>query len=105
MSAPLITAYLVALPFALLLSLASLRITLRLIGWSLLHNSSNRKNTITARVQVDEDVCSQSTSLQPPREDEDWEQVEGYAASSAPNGEIPKDSEWKGVVGFFHPFW
>jgi alpha-1,2-mannosyltransferase len=105
MSALLITACLVVIPFTLLLSLASLRITLRLIGWSLLHKSSNRKNAITARAQADEDVYSRSASLQPPREDEDWERVEGYAASSAPNGEIPKDSEWKGVVGFFHPFW
>lgn len=38
------------------------------------------------------------------RDSDDWENVEGYAGASAGNGE-KGDSEFDGIVGFFHPFW
>lgn len=37
-------------------------------------------------------------------EDEDWEKVEKHAAGSAKNGGRA-GAEWRGMIGFFHPFW
>ena len=35
--------------------------------------------------------------------DDDWEEVDGTAEPT--KSRIPENSDWDGIVGFFHPFW
>jgi hypothetical protein len=80
--------------------------SLRLIGWSLQCRTSKRRELIVSRVRTEEEA-SQADLRGPAEaeEDEDWEQIEGHAAGTAPNGELPREAEWEGIIGFFHPFW
>lgn len=77
---------------------------LHAVGWSIRRKTGGRRELILARVQ-EEERDYRSKQNKSPKEDEDWEKVEGYATGTAPNGELPQDEEWDGVVGFFHPFW
>lgn len=38
------------------------------------------------------------------RDSDEWENVDAYAVGTAGNGEKGQ-SEWDGIVGFYHPFW
>ena len=78
---------------------------LRFIGWSLQRRTSKRRELIASRVRSEEEAYQASQKGSSKADDEDWEKVEGYAAGTAPNGDLPRDVEWEGVVGFFHPFW
>lgn len=57
--------------------------------------------------QADKDDLSTFVSAQTPKSphtvDDDWERVES-TNPSARNGESI-ETQWRGVVGFFHPFW
>lgn len=37
-------------------------------------------------------------------EDDSWEKVQAYSATSTPDGNKLAD-QWAGIVGIFHPFW
>ena len=86
-----------------LLTVYTLRYSLRLVGWYLRRKTQSRRELILERVKLEEDVFRRQKRTQK-AEDEDWEKVEGYSAGSAPNGATAAE-EWEGVVGFFHPFW
>ena len=82
-----------------------IRLTFRCIGWSLQRKTKKRRELILSRVKSEEQAY-QSGQENPQRsDDEDWEKIESYAAASAPNGDLPSDGDWEGVIGFFHPFW
>ena|SRR2546421_6618112 len=101
-------AVLVALAtFALIPSLIQIlaRRSLRLIGWSLQRRTSKRRELIASRVRSEEEAYQATQKGSPKADDEDWEKVESYAAGTAPNGDLPRDVDWEGVIGFFHPFW
>ena len=71
------------------------------LGWYIRHRSKDRR-----QVLVDSSERSTKEQGQPKdstSEDGDWEKVETHAAGTAPNGGKPGE-DWKGVVGFFHPF-
>jgi hypothetical protein len=105
MSAVLIIVLLAAFPLVPLLVKILVRRSLRLIGWSLQRRTSKRRELISSRVRTEEEGFQADLQRSAKTEDEDWEQIESYAAGTAPNGESPGDVEWEGVVGFFHPFW
>jgi alpha-1,2-mannosyltransferase len=105
MSAILIIALLTALPLIPFLVKILVRRSLRLVGWSLQRRTSKRRELIASRVRSEEQAYQSAQKGLPKADDEDWEKIESYAAGSAPNGDLPTDVEWEGVVGFFHPFW
>lgn len=73
------------------------------VGWYLRRKTSARKKAILLQVKREEKDY-QSKHQSSSRLSDDWEKVESYATGSAINGG-PADSDWEGVVGFFHPFW
>jgi alpha-1,2-mannosyltransferase len=105
MSAILLIVLLAAIPLIPFLVKILARRSLRLIGWSLCRRTSKRRELIASRVKSEEEAYQATSRGSPKAEDEDWEQIESYAAGTAPNGDSPRDVEWEGVVGFFHPFW
>ncbi|KAI6708778.1 hypothetical protein PZA11_007761 [Diplocarpon coronariae] len=38
------------------------------------------------------------------RDSDEWETVDAYAVGTAKNGQKNGETEWNGIVGFFHPF-
>lgn len=105
MSVVLIIVLLSAVPLVPFLVKVLVRRSLRFVGWSLRRRTSKRRELVASRVQAEEEAYQTALQRSPKAEDDDWEQIEGYAAGTAPNGELPRDGEWQGVVGFFHPFW
>lgn len=105
MPAILLVALLVAIPLISFLAKVLAQRSLRLIGWSLQQRTSRRRELIASRVRSEEEAYRAAQRASPKADDDDWEKVESYATGTAPNGDSPKDVEWEGVVGFFHPFW
>lgn len=75
-----------------------------LVGWHLQRSTAARRELILARIEVEEQDYQSKLRHSPKSDDGDWEKVESYASGSAPNGGKSQDC-WKGVIGFFHPFW
>lgn len=75
-----------------------------LLGWHLQRSTSPRRELILARIEIEEQDYQSKLRHSSKSDDGDWEKVERYASGSAPNGGKSQD-DWKGVVGFFHPFW
>jgi alpha-1,2-mannosyltransferase len=70
-------------------------------GWYIRRRTFDRRETLlasSASATEEQGHPKDSTT-----EDGDWEKVEAHAAGTAPNGGTP-GKDWKGVVGFFHPF-
>ncbi|KAF2142558.1 glycosyltransferase family 4 protein [Aplosporella prunicola CBS 121167] len=59
-----------------------------------------RRELLLARLAADEKEYK--AKQQKRGEDDDWEKVDQSSGSSSPADVV--DKEWKGVVGFFHPF-
>jgi alpha-1,2-mannosyltransferase len=96
---------LAAIPLVPILGGYLLRLVLRAGGDHLRRKTSARRDLILQRVKVEE-VQLQKVSKPSPRiEDEDWEKVESHSTGTAPNGDVPKERDYYGVIGFFHPFW
>ena len=75
-----------------------------LLGWHLQRSTSARRELILARIEVEEKDHHSKLRHSFKSDDGDWEKIESHASQSAPNGGKLQD-DWKGVVGFFHPFW
>ena len=75
-----------------------------LVGWHLQRSTSARRQLILARIEVEEKDHLSKLRHSSRSEDGDWEKVESHASGFASNGERSQD-DWKGIVGFFHPFW
>lgn len=107
--------------------LGFLRFGLRGVGWFIQKRTRSRKEFIISRVRADEEEfqakwaaataasCStgKSSLSTSQAEDEDWEKVNvGTVGNNQGNGHKRKDGtalggdeNWKGIIGFFHPFW
>jgi alpha-1,2-mannosyltransferase len=70
-------------------------------GWYIRRRTAHRRETLVASSASD--TKEQGNAKEPTSEDGEWEKVEAHAVGTAPNGGTP-DKDWKGVVGFFHPF-
>lgn len=101
---PNMTAALLSLLFALLISPWTVPLLFRslasLLGYYIRHKTLSRRETLFLHTKSDIQTQGFPNNTS---EDGDWERVEGVAFHSAPNGGTP-GKEWKGVVGFFHPF-
>jgi alpha-1,2-mannosyltransferase len=75
----------------------------RTIGWYLRRKTAGRRAQILECVEEEEKILAEDQGARRDS-DEEWENVESYAAGTAKNGE-KADKEWDGIVGFFHPFW
>jgi hypothetical protein len=94
---PLVVAFLLSpwlVPF-LFRSLASAT------GWYIRRKTHSRRETLLSSSAFD--TKEQGHPKGSTSEDGDWEKVEGLTTGTAPNGGTP-EKDWKGVVGFFHPF-
>lgn len=74
---------------------------LRLWGWFLQTGTRDRRHAIYQQVKKDFKAAEDRQKHFHEAED-DWEQIES-STGTAPNGAVPQ-SDWEGVVGFFHPF-
>lgn len=70
-----------------------------LVGQHLRRCSRTRRELLLARV-ANETKAYEEELKNNKQEDADWEQV-----GTTPSGNAAKNSEWDGIVGFFHPFW
>ena len=70
-----------------------------LVGQHLRRCSRTRRELLLARV-ANETKAYEEELKKNKQEDADWEQV----GTTPPNSAV-KNSEWDGIVGFFHPFW
>ena len=92
---------LAAIPLLPLLGILSLRLTLRLLGWSLQSQTNGRRHAFIQQAKREIKVFEHNR--QQPQEVEDgWEKVEKNG--TATNGQPQLEDDWEGVVGFFHPF-
>jgi alpha-1,2-mannosyltransferase len=91
-----------ALVTALFLS-KTLHFVAALLGQHLRRSSRTRCELLLARVAT-ETKAHEADVKNKKREDDDWEQVGTTPPGSAvKHGQM--DSDWDGIVGFFHPFW
>jgi alpha-1,2-mannosyltransferase len=81
----------------------TLRFAAEIVGQHLRRSSRTRRELLLARV-ASETKTFEAQQTNKKKEDEDWEKVGNTPpGSAAKHG--PADSEWDGIVGFFHPFW
>jgi alpha-1,2-mannosyltransferase len=73
-----------------------------ILGRRLRRLSKTRRELLLARVARERNNLERGHGKI--KEDEDWENIGASPLSSATNG-AKADTEWKGIVGFFHPFW
>lgn len=112
--------------------LSLLRLVLRGVGWFIEKRTKSRREFIISRVRVEEgdfqakkgngNASAKSSSSTSQTEDEDWEKVDSSAGignngngggdkeksgrgKAQGQGQGPKDENWDGIIGFFHPFW
>lgn len=78
-----------------------IRLTFRCIGSSIRRKTKGRRVALQSRVRSEE---TSFTARQSKADDEDWEKVEGYSSEQSIT-DSTSQSDWEGVVGFFHPFW
>lgn len=76
----------------------------RVIGTYVIRKTAGRRKAIYTRVEENEKKFGEQTKGKKGDSDEEWENVEAYAAGTAKDGG-KEEKEWSGVVGFFHPFW
>jgi alpha-1,2-mannosyltransferase len=80
-----------------------LRFGAELLGHQLRRSSRTRRELLLARV-ASETKRHEAEQKNKKKEDDDWEEV-GNTASNNKSIAGKADSEWDGIVGFFHPFW
>lgn len=78
-----------------LLLIASVRLSLILLGRSLKSKSQDRRDILRALFLRDTDLGSNVNIVEV---DNGWEKVATPPLKR-------KQDEWSGVIGFFHPFW
>lgn len=101
MAASYLVVTLAAIPMLPLIALLSIRILLRLWGWSLQSQTQNRRDTILRQTKRDLEISEkQETKFQ--ELEDGWEKVEKSGTSG--NGQPQQQDNWVGIVGFFHPF-
>ena len=105
MAVLLISALIASISLLPLLGVYILRFLLKTAGDHLQRRTSARRELILQRVKLDEQQLSSAREAPQRTEDEDWERVESYAASTAEKRATSQEKDYAGVIGFFHPFW
>ena len=82
---------------------AALRFAAELVGQHLRRSSRTRRELLLARV-ASETRTHEAGQGKSKKDDDDWEEVGNTPPGSA-GKDRKADSEWDGIVGFFHPFW
>ncbi|ERF68075.1 hypothetical protein EPUS_08511 [Endocarpon pusillum Z07020] len=104
MAVLLVPALIASISLLPLLGLYILRFLLKTAGDHLRRRTSARRELILQRVQLDEQHLSSTREAPQRTEEEDWERVESYAASTAEKRATHQEKDYAGVIGFFHPF-
>lgn len=73
------------------------------LGQHLRWSSRTRRELLLARVAT-ETKTYEADQRNGKKEDDDWEKI-GNATVSSKESNDSRDSDWDGIVGFFHPFW
>jgi len=95
---------LLAILLALLVGRWLIYIVGKAFGSYLKRKTAARRQSTLKRVQVEEEAVRSFYRRSQKAEDDDWEKIECYGAATSTNGSHA-DSDWEGIVGFFHPFW
>lgn len=82
---------------------ATLRFLAGLLGSYLRRSTQTRRDLLLERV-AKEQQHYEANHEKHGRQEDDWEEIEGSMVGSAVNGG-KADKDWRGIVGFFHPFW
>ncbi|KAF8848296.1 glycosyltransferase family 4 protein [Acephala macrosclerotiorum] len=73
------------------------------LGFYLRNKTAGRKAQILEMTEKDEAEWEKTKGKEGRRDSDEWENVDAYATGSVGNGE-KGESEWDGIVGFYHPF-
>jgi alpha-1,2-mannosyltransferase len=80
-----------------------LHLLAELLGHQIRRSSNTRRDLLLDRVAT-ETKSFEAEHKEKSKEDDDWEKVVPSPIGSAVN--VGKaGAEWRGIVGFFHPFW
>ncbi len=74
-----------------------------LVGQRLRRSSRQRRELLLARA-ANETKTYDAGRRRENREDADWEEIGTTAVGSVDNGGTA-NGQWRGIIGFFHPFW
>lgn len=74
------------------------------VGHHVRAKTLNRRELLLAKVEAEEKEFASKQKGGQKAEDEDWDKLESESAGGSTTGEAA-DKNWKGVIGFFHPFW
>ena len=73
----------------------------RLVGWQLLQRSEYRRQLILNRVESEEK--KRASAITPGEVADQKDKTNGWSENE--NSGPGHPAAWKGVIGFFHPFW
>lgn len=82
----------------------TLRILGKPVGLYLQSSCRDRRELLLARVAKEQKEYEAKRKDEDKKSEDDWEQVESSMVGSATNG-AKAEQDWRGIVGFFHPFW
>lgn len=89
---------LAVLLFSQLAGLVFSRVVGGALGWYLRKAASGRRAHLVGLMQIDQDLYRKGKAQARQARGEDSEEVEAAL-------EEEKGTDWRGIVGFFHPFW
>ena len=75
----------------------------KVIGQHLISKTKARRQALIATAEAEQADLEEKERVSPRSEEADWVEVENSQIKSAPNGGQVQ-GEWKGVVGFLHPY-
>ncbi|KAF2086093.1 glycosyltransferase family 4 protein [Saccharata proteae CBS 121410] len=73
------------------------------IGKNIRSRTEQRRELLLSRAVAEEEELNKKQKPSSSSSDEGWEKVEEQAARSQAEGDV-RDKDWRGIVGFFHPF-
>ena len=82
----------------------TLRILGKPVGFYLQQSCRDRRELLLARVVKEQSEYEAKHKDEDKKSEDEWEQVESSMIGSAVNG-AKADQDWRGIVGFLHPFW
>jgi alpha-1,2-mannosyltransferase len=82
----------------------TLHLLAELVGSRLRRSSTTRRELLLDRVATETKNFEAEHKEKSKEDDDDWEKIVPSPIGSAVNGG-KADADWKGIVGFFHPFW
>ncbi|KAK7554556.1 alpha-1,2-mannosyltransferase ALG11 [Phyllosticta citricarpa] len=73
------------------------------VGHHVRAKTQNRRELLLAKVEAEEKDFAAKRAGSHKTEDEDWDKLDSESAGTSSAGETV-DKNWRGVIGFFHPF-